>query len=577
MGIQFLVKKKRNGSKNKNKKSNQEQEKGGSGNVNGEVSGEFENKGKENGFDGDLSGDSFPVLQSQVNKSKPTDNTPECDIAVNKPMIDINTGGESDVEVVSNAACSASGDICDNHESARVNDNTENTKMNEPNSGNTSTLAEILKSNKHDNSLHMVQTEVNENGVEIAVFDEEMIELGSAKWKMTVCGQFLGLGFARVLVELNAEKQFKDVIEIAYRSKVECTNMIKYVQVEYDWKLFRCSHCCVFGHEVDKCRMVPKDNVVDNQSKEHADCNDGFKEVQYRKGRNENNNSKNNRFEQNGLGGQYRNVGYNKKMSGPKNNYNKQEYKAKQNVEVASEIGVGKGKKICESKDKIDSSKDKSKSVDKSPSKNNSKASTSYQQTKVGVIGSNSFAPLEVLDNEEDVELSSDERMLVNQVLENKSDPTVNEWDSWNDMKKEYYRKKKDGTNGNKESTDEEEIVQDLSSTEECLLRNEVEGQSELRAKRIERVGENKNRKRVMCVLKTGRVYCELKELRELVRIKTDREYLCVSKTDRVFWRAKRIERIREQKTERELCCEKQTECISEQKELRDIVSIKTE
>ncbi|PWA98492.1 ATPase, F1/V1/A1 complex, alpha/beta subunit, Zinc knuckle CX2CX4HX4C [Artemisia annua] len=417
---------------------------------------------------------------------------------MNEPVIDINTGGESDVVVVSNAACSASGDVCDNHESARVNDNTENTKLNEPNRGNTSTLAEILRSNKHDNSMHIVQYEVNENGVEIAVFDEEIIELGSAKWKMAVCRQFLGsiasclgkpmimdevttkvcmtgvgrLGFARVLVELNAEKQFKDVIEIAYRSKVECTNMIKYVQVEYDWKPFRCSHCCVFGHEVDKCRMVPKDNVVDNQSKEHADCNDGFKEVRYRKGRNENNNSKNNRFEQNSLGGQYRNAGYNKKMSGPKNHYNKQEYKAKQNVEVVSELGVEKEKEICKSKDKIDSSNDKSKNVDKSPSK----ASTSYQQTKVGVIGSNSFAPLEVLDNEEDMELSSQERMLVNQVLETKSDPTVNEWDSWNDMMKEYYRKKKDGNNGNKESTDEEEIVQDLSSTEECLLRNEVEG-----------------------------------------------------------------------------------------------------
>ncbi|PWA58252.1 hypothetical protein CTI12_AA401440 [Artemisia annua] len=184
----------------------------------------------------------------KVNKSIPTDITPKCDIAVNNPVIDINTGGESDVEVVSNAACSASGDVCDYHEGARVNDNTDCTKMNEPNRGNTSTLAEILKSNKHENSLHMVQSEVNENGVEIAVFDEEIIELGSAKWKMTVCGQFL-------------------------------------------------------GHEVDKCRMVPKESVVDNQSKEHADCNDGFKEVQYRKGRNENNNNKKNRYEQNGFEG----------------------------------------------------------------------------------------------------------------------------------------------------------------------------------------------------------------------------------------------------------------------------------
>lgn len=37
-----------------------------------------------------------------------------------------------------------------------------------------------------------MSTEVNENGVEIAIFDEEIVELGSAKWNKTVCGQFLG-------------------------------------------------------------------------------------------------------------------------------------------------------------------------------------------------------------------------------------------------------------------------------------------------------------------------------------------------------------------------------------------------
>ena len=51
--------------------------------------------------------------------------------------------------------------------------------------------------------------------------------------------------------------------------------------------------------------------------------------------------------------------------------------------------------------------------------------------------------------------------------------------------------------------------------------------QSELRAKRIERVGEIKNRKRVLWDIKTDRVYCEQKELRELERVKTEREF-CV-------------------------------------------------
>ena len=41
---------------------------------------------------------------------------------------------------------------------------------------------------------------------------------------------------------------------------------------------------------------------------------------------------------------------------------------------------------------------------------------------------------------------------------------------------KKYYRKTKEAKNDNKKSIDEEDIVQDLSTTEECLLRNEVEG-----------------------------------------------------------------------------------------------------
>ena len=64
--------------------------------------------------------------------------------------------------------------------------------MNESRKETTSTLADMLKTSSHDNTLFMVPTELNENGVEIAIFDEEIVELGSAKWDKTVCGQFLG-------------------------------------------------------------------------------------------------------------------------------------------------------------------------------------------------------------------------------------------------------------------------------------------------------------------------------------------------------------------------------------------------
>ncbi|PWA64801.1 RNA-directed DNA polymerase, eukaryota, Reverse transcriptase zinc-binding domain protein [Artemisia annua] len=510
-------------------------------------SGRKNGKGVKSMFDGDLNGDEFPGLQSQVSTKPLTANNISNDSELDNHRNDGNVVNDSNDMVNRSNANDANKNASVTQENASSNAEThsenadssvdsvnvnscrkmDDTKKDNANVVEKSTLVDILTAKTYDNTLQIVQTEVNENGVEIVVFDEETIELGSKPMIMDevatkVCMIGIGrLGFARVLAELNAEKQFKDVIEIAYKDKEACTNMIKYVQVECDWQPFRCSHCCVFGHEVERCRMVPKESIVENQGQEQADSNDGFKEVKYKKGRNENFNNNNKRHEQNGLDGQPKNVGYNKKMNGPKQNYNRQEYCTKKNVEVASKPG------------------------------------------------SNSFAPLEVLDNEMDMELSNQQRMLVNKVLETNDDPTVNEWESWKDLMKEYYRSKKHEINGSKKLTDEEDIVQDLYSTGECLLRNEVEG-GELRAKRIERIGEIKNKKRVMCVSKTDRVNCELKELRELERRKTEREFLCVSKTDRVFGKAKRIKRIGEPKLERELCV-KNRQSVWEIKELREV------
>ncbi|GKE19778.1 RNA-directed DNA polymerase, eukaryota, reverse transcriptase zinc-binding domain protein, partial [Tanacetum coccineum] len=64
--------------------------------------------------------------------------------------------------------------------------------------------------------------------------------------------------FARVLMEMNAKTDLKDRIELCYRNKNNETVGTKFVDVEYAWKLVRCSHCAVFGHEYSKCGFNPE-------------------------------------------------------------------------------------------------------------------------------------------------------------------------------------------------------------------------------------------------------------------------------------------------------------------------------
>ncbi|GKB19604.1 RNA-directed DNA polymerase, eukaryota, reverse transcriptase zinc-binding domain protein, partial [Tanacetum coccineum] len=69
-----------------------------------------------------------------------------------------------------------------------------------------------------------------------------------------VCKNRLGrTEFARVLVEIEAIKGFKNEVEIQYRDKDQGIKGTKKVKVEYDWKAPLCSHCKVFGHNFDQC------------------------------------------------------------------------------------------------------------------------------------------------------------------------------------------------------------------------------------------------------------------------------------------------------------------------------------
>ncbi|GJR99937.1 RNA-directed DNA polymerase, eukaryota, reverse transcriptase zinc-binding domain protein [Tanacetum coccineum] len=98
------------------------------------------------------------------------------------------------------------------------------------------------------------------------------------------------LGYARVLIEVNAEDEFLDKIEINYVDDMKKVKSTKWVKVEYTWKPVRCTHCKVFGHSVHACDVIQKtkptvhNNTRPNKSDTNVgDSQEGFVEVKNRK------------------------------------------------------------------------------------------------------------------------------------------------------------------------------------------------------------------------------------------------------------------------------------------------------
>ncbi|PWA65938.1 ATPase, F1/V1/A1 complex, alpha/beta subunit, Zinc knuckle CX2CX4HX4C [Artemisia annua] len=90
-----------------------------------------------------------------------------------------------------------------------------------------------------------------------------------------MCYKGIGnLEFARVLVEMDAEKEIKKFIEIQYRDVCNNVKGSKKVQVVYDWKPPVCCHCKVFGHEIKQCEKVV---VIEKDAQKSAKDTSGEK------------------------------------------------------------------------------------------------------------------------------------------------------------------------------------------------------------------------------------------------------------------------------------------------------------
>ncbi|GJR62195.1 RNA-directed DNA polymerase, eukaryota, reverse transcriptase zinc-binding domain protein [Tanacetum coccineum] len=81
-----------------------------------------------------------------------------------------------------------------------------------------------------------------------------------------------GLGYARVLVEVNAEKKLVDQIEVLYKDRGSNEQFVKKIKVKYDWKPPICSLCKVFGHMDNNCAKMEKKegNMKENNKQEEV-------------------------------------------------------------------------------------------------------------------------------------------------------------------------------------------------------------------------------------------------------------------------------------------------------------------
>ncbi|GJU74803.1 RNA-directed DNA polymerase, eukaryota, reverse transcriptase zinc-binding domain protein [Tanacetum coccineum] len=87
------------------------------------------------------------------------------------------------------------------------------------------------------------------------------------------------LGFARVLIEVEASKGLPDMIKIVYKYKHNMVIGKKIVKVEYDWAPLICSFCSVFGHGIKNCSCRPKTakevkEITKAEAKKKVETND---------------------------------------------------------------------------------------------------------------------------------------------------------------------------------------------------------------------------------------------------------------------------------------------------------------
>nr|GEY53662.1 ATPase, F1/V1/A1 complex, alpha/beta subunit, zinc knuckle CX2CX4HX4C [Tanacetum cinerariifolium] len=463
------------------------------------------NKDRNESFEGDLNGVQFPPINgmAEVENGK-SEGRKEC-------LAKENNYGNQSIES-NNCVGDLNGKLNENNNVHEV-DNVEeieevvsNKKTDSPNKGSEGVgmrFADMIKMNRLDSKLLHVPSKENDNGDNIVIFDDEIIELGKVfaengvfyfkfqdeeginevinngpwmvnnkplvvqKWSIVMClnktepkripvwvklrnvpmeawsvkgmsalASSIGkpvimdeittkmcvngvgrIGFARILMEIDAEKGIKDKIEIIYKSKNISEGTKKFMDVEYSWTPSICSHCKVFGHTENLCNKLNKGGM--NGSSEVMKNNE-FKPVQNRKYWREDPNINRNPNGRNGQQGIMWNNRGNVRGNNTWQTRKKFEYRERkvgerkdkgidQNVESYDEtIGIQKSKEQASGGSR--SSKEHVEELQEGSVNN-------INSNSDGVLGSNRFTLLNSLVNEEDLVPNTQQRRIVDKFL----------------------------------------------------------------------------------------------------------------------------------------------------------------
>ncbi|GJW12093.1 RNA-directed DNA polymerase, eukaryota, reverse transcriptase zinc-binding domain protein [Tanacetum coccineum] len=297
--------------------------------------------------------------------------------------------------------------------------------------------------------------------------------------KMTtdMCKEGSGrLGYASVLVEVNAEKEYLEKNEINYVDALEKVKMKKWVKVEYSWKLDKCSHCKVFSHTNFQCSDRQKEvkNGANKEARvvENKDNNEGFVEVRNR----------------NNMHG--RKVGMNNGLQGNKKDYKgnvmniQQKYVVKQ--KVSDPISKDGDKSNGNSNKDQGNADGSSNGVERSADLNTKKKMDNFESIsppsleKIWNVGpkkivemrrsANKYAILSEENNnvEFDGNVCKDDRLIVDRYILGKAKLPPEELIKWTYDMKLYYIYRWEAVNREYARSDEEDIL------EECLAANSL-------------------------------------------------------------------------------------------------------
>ncbi|GKC55286.1 hypothetical protein Tco_1078031, partial [Tanacetum coccineum] len=264
------------------------------------------------------------------------------------------------------------------------------------------------------------------------------------------------LGYARVLVEIDASKAYVDKV------KIDNSNMnvkrTKWVKVEYSCKPDRCNHYGVVGHSFNNCKSKPKSTVeVEkgiNQHEKGRNNTEGFVEVRNRKNRMTNQGNHNHGHQGNNVPSKRDHVNKNVKYTyKPKNRGTKQNVNVEQdktNLEISKGgTEAGKTKKI---------------------SKENAKELKS---------SANKYAVLSDEENGSNIEDEfTGKRPIVDEFIKKKLQPTATETNDWNYDMLNYFKyqwaamERKDGMDI--DDSEEEDVYVNQNGAIHDITANEV-------------------------------------------------------------------------------------------------------